>query len=105
MTEFKFTDYSSDSELNEVLIRMFPVGTDKSAVDRILVDQAGARIEEYNRRDASLEEETDKRYYYIHRGLRSEVFEALSFVPEGEFSWKVTVVFSKDDKLKRIKVI
>ena len=37
-TQFRFEDYSSKSEISPVIHHMFPVGTDRSYVEKILVD-------------------------------------------------------------------
>lgn len=37
-TQFRFEDYSSKSEISPIIHHMFPVGTDRSYVEKILVD-------------------------------------------------------------------
>ena len=83
---------------------MFPVGTDKSSVDRILVGKAGAKVVKYDGRDPALGS-TDERYYYNYQSFRGRFFELITLVPQGELAQKVTIVYTKNGKLKRLHVI
>lgn len=103
-SEFKFTDYTSDSELQKVLDSMFPIGTDKSSVDLILVEKSRARVVKYHGPDPTIDS-TDERYYYTYVSFRGQFFELIAFVPQDEFVQEVTIVYTKNGKLKSLHVI
>lgn len=105
ISEFRFSDYSSDNDLILALRIMFPAGTEKSNVDLILVDKAGARIRKNKRLPASPIPPNDTMYYYTYRSIRSVVLDIVSMMPEGEFTWKVSIIYDEDDRIKSINVI
>lgn len=43
LDRFSFHDYGSKDELADALKKLFPVGTPKSLIDRVLVDAGGAK--------------------------------------------------------------
>lgn len=102
--KFKFADYESSLALTIALQEIFPVGTDKSNVDDLLIYQAGAEIEKYPRKPASPDPQSHTRYYYRYSNFRSYLF---SFIPApgATFSWNVTAVYDENDRLTHIIAI
>lgn len=102
---FKFTDYDSDLALFKTLNKLLPVGTSKRDVDRILGSVGGAKISKFLGKDFFIKGGADQRYYYEYRNIRSVLIEAIFMLPEGEASWKVSIVFDKNEKLLTLNVI
>lgn len=102
--KFEFTDYVGDDELQRVLDIMFSIGTEKSEVENFLMKIGKAKGIKYQGPDKFIEQ-SDERYYYTYRHLRGVIFEIIFMVPENEFTWKISVVYDHNNKLKKLHVI
>ncbi len=103
--KFEFTDYGPNTELQKTLNTLFPPGTEKTYVDKILGNIGGARIEKVTGKNPYKDNPSDQEYYCEYRTIRSMVGDYLSHMPEGEFAWKVLLTYDEDNKLKKIRVI
>jgi hypothetical protein len=98
---FRFEDYMVTRCVEkEVLAKLFPVGTEKLFVDRVLVDAGGARIKQTPyRRDSFgkiLEEGLNKfSYFYEPRHWSNWFF------PN---TWNVSVMYDADNKVTDVRI-
>jgi hypothetical protein len=105
VTKFEFDDYTSDIALSKALRILFPIGTDKSDVDRVLGDMGRAKISKVTGKNPYRDDPSEQEYYCEYRSLRSFISDYFSGMPEGEFTWKVLVTYDQNNKLKKIHVI
>lgn len=68
--KFEFTDYLSSGKRAQSLTCLFPVGTDKTYVDKILVDIGHAEVKKYERQNKALYHPNEYLYQkYIFREI------------------------------------
>ncbi len=102
--KFEFTDYGPN-EIRNILPVMFPVGTNKSEVDKVFKEIKFIRAGKVAPYKHNEEKRNNEEYYYEYRPLRSFVLERFAFVPEGEFTYKVYFSYDFEGNLLRIHVI
>ena len=105
---FKYTDYSSQKDLQESLREMFPVGTDKAQIDKVLVETAKGSIERYNHKHPSMVDKITYRYGYdnIFRKIPIYIFKyAIPTPPKDWPSHYVSIDYDQNDKLLKLNVL
>jgi hypothetical protein len=86
---FRFEDYVvSTCAEKEIMAKLFPVGTDKSFVDRVLVNSGGAKASKNNNH------KNEYNYYYVPRHW------AAFF---GDLTWNMSVTYNDDGKVTDIR--
>ncbi len=98
--EFRFTDYESGVKEAAFYSCLFPAGTEKTYIDKILVDAGKARVKARKSKDYYAESPEDKTFYYTFRSLGAAITEQLLPVPQGEFTLTLSLIYDKDMKLK-----
>lgn len=105
-SDFEFSDYQGEKQLQEALEKMFPAGTKRSEVEKTLVKVGRARSSKNSKPKSALKINlSDQIYRYEYRNYRSLIYEVIARVPEGEFGWKMTIVYDDQDNLISIYVI
>jgi len=90
--EFRFEDYTGPQCVEkEAIAKIFPIGTHKNFVDRILVRQAGAHAQKVENRV-----ETLYKYTYQPRTLGS-----IFFTPS---EWQIEISYDHNDQVTDIKM-
>ncbi len=65
--DFKFTDYHKSGELGYALSCLFPKGTPKKEIDKILVDIGNAKVKKYESKNTEFYHPNEFRYDYPNR--------------------------------------
>jgi len=106
--KFEYTDYHSNSEFRTALKIMFPLGTEKSYIDKILVEVGGGTVRKYNYKHESLKDKITYRYGYnnIFRKIPMHIIFMPIPLPPAEWpSHYVAFDFNEDNKVERISVM
>jgi hypothetical protein len=91
--QFRFSNYSkprgNEPEFKKAITKMFPPGTDKAYVDKILVDRAGARVDK--NQNSRFHNPTDQDYTYV-------------WSPSGLGGWLVNFIFDEHNKSRMMRM-
>lgn len=102
--KFRLTDYGSDSQFQKSLSILFPVGTEKSYVDRISVDVGGATVEKFVPKHPMYHDNIYFDYGY-HNKARWTVRNSIPFIPPLSPDWPshfFRVEYDKDLNVKKV---
>lgn len=103
--KFKYTDYYSESEFAAAIKTMFPVGTKKNDVDRILIDIGEGTAKKYNYQHESLKDKNTYRYRY-NSPFRKALITLFFPMPSDEWpSHYIAIDYDKEDRVERVNVM
>ncbi len=104
--EFRFTDYTSEHKLELALEILFPVGTDKAYVDKILGEIAKTEIKQVKFRHPTMQDQIEFRYGHNNQIRKIIVsFMPVAGPPYWDPSHNVSIEYEKNFTVKSIKVL
>ena len=106
--KFRFEDYKADRRIEEVIKIMFPEGTDKEKIDKILINVAGAKGFEQKFKHPVRQKEYEGQivYKYHYNNARRKKMDRIYMMPSGEFELRIRALFDEEtQKLIRISVL
>lgn len=104
---FQWPDYTSRKELGHALRTMFPPGTDKADVDKILVEVGGGKGVLVKNKPPNIGDPTDQLGIYSYNQVPRRFLAKLALIPMSDHipSHRISIIFDASLKLKRIIVV
>ena len=93
--KFSYLDYKGTVERQEIFPKLFPKGTDKSFVDKVLVEVGGAFA---RKRDTNIKYPDWTKYNYIYRGTNSY----RKLMQWGEATENIVIYYDGNNKVAQI---
>ncbi|MCG7870492.1 MAG: hypothetical protein JAZ11_00130 [Candidatus Thiodiazotropha lotti] len=106
--KFRYTDYYSETDFSKAIESMFPIGTEKSYVDKILVHIGEGGVKKFNYKHPIYKDKITYRYGYNNpfRKLPMQIIPMpIPLPPANEPSHYVSIDYNEDGKVERVYVM